>query len=67
MKKGRTVMHALGAILLIVLPAVVATAGRSDDSKHRVFCANGKVGDRAAHARTGEERPRLERLRAGRV
>jgi hypothetical protein len=43
MKKGRTTVLALSAILLIALPAAVATAGRLDDSKYRVFCANGKV------------------------
>lgn len=31
------------ALLLISLTAVAALAGRLDDSKYRVFCANGKV------------------------
>ena len=31
------------ALLLISLTAVAAAAGRPDDSKYRVFCANGKV------------------------
>jgi hypothetical protein len=43
MKKSRTAVFALGAVLLIALHASVATAGRTDDSKYRVFCANGKV------------------------
>jgi hypothetical protein len=43
MKKGRRALLGLGAILLIALPAAVATAGRPDDSKYRVFCANSKV------------------------
>ena len=43
MKKVRTAVLVLSAILLIALPAAVATAGRPDDSKYRVFCANGKV------------------------
>jgi predicted secreted Zn-dependent protease len=43
MKKGRIVVLALSAILLIALLAAAATAGRLYDSKYRVFCANGKV------------------------
>ena len=43
MKKGRTVVFALSAILLIALPAAAVLAGRLDDSKYRVFCANSKV------------------------
>ena len=44
MKKGRTTALKFSALLLIALPAaVVTTAGRLDDSKYRVFCANGKV------------------------
>ena len=43
MKKGRKAALGLGVILLIALHASVATAGRTDDSKYRVFCANGKV------------------------
>jgi hypothetical protein len=43
MKKGRTVLLGLCALLLIVLTAAAALAGRLDDSKYRVFCANGKV------------------------
>ena len=43
MKKGRKAALGLGALLLIALPAAVVTAGRPDDSKYRVFCANGKV------------------------
>ena len=43
MKKGRKALLGLVALLLVALPAAVATAGRLDDSKYRVFCANGKV------------------------
>jgi hypothetical protein len=43
MKKGRKAALGLSALLFIALPAAVATAGRPDDSKYRVFCANGKV------------------------
>jgi hypothetical protein len=43
MKKGRAAALGFSAILLIAIPAAVATAGRHNDSKHRVFCANGKV------------------------
>lgn len=43
MKKGRKALPWLGALLLIALPAAVATAGRPDDSRYRVFCAGGKV------------------------
>jgi hypothetical protein len=43
MKKGRRALLGLSALLLLALPAVVATAGRLEDSKYRVFCANGKV------------------------
>jgi hypothetical protein len=41
MKKVRTAVLGLSAVLLIALSA--AAAGRLDDSKYRVFCANGKV------------------------
>ncbi|HWW75813.1 MAG TPA: hypothetical protein VNZ44_10470 [Pyrinomonadaceae bacterium] len=43
MKKGRKAVLGLSALLLLALPAAVVTAGRADDSKYRVFCANGKV------------------------
>jgi len=43
MKKDRIAVLALNALLLIALTAAVATAGRLDDSKYRVFCANGKM------------------------
>jgi hypothetical protein len=43
MKKGRKAALWLGAILLIALAAAVALAGRIDDSRYRVFCANRKV------------------------
>ncbi|MDQ1591104.1 MAG: hypothetical protein QOG71_1731 [Pyrinomonadaceae bacterium] len=43
MKKDRITVLALNALLLITLTAAVATAGRLDDSKYRVFCANGKM------------------------
>jgi hypothetical protein len=43
MKKSRTAVLGLSAILLIALLAAVALAGRPDDSRYRVFCANGKV------------------------
>jgi hypothetical protein len=43
MKKDRLAVLGLNALLLIALNAAVATAGRLDDSKYRVFCANGKV------------------------
>ena len=43
MKKGRTIVLGLSAILLIALLAAAALAGRPGDSKYRVFCANGKV------------------------
>jgi hypothetical protein len=41
MKKVLKAVLGLGALLLIALAA--AAAGRPDDSKYRVFCANGKV------------------------
>jgi hypothetical protein len=40
-RKCRKAVLSLITLLLIVLPA--ASAGRFDDSKYRVFCANGKV------------------------
>lgn len=47
MTKGRKVVLGLAALLLIALPAVASAglgpASRPDDSKNRVFCANGKV------------------------
>ena len=43
MKNVRQAVLGLGALLLISLAAAVAAAGRLDDSKYRVFCANGKV------------------------
>ncbi|MDT5268516.1 MAG: hypothetical protein QOH49_702 [Acidobacteriota bacterium] len=43
MKNVRKAVLGLGAALLIALSAAVAAAGRIDDSKYRVFCANGKV------------------------
>jgi hypothetical protein len=42
-RKGHTAVRWLGAILLVALLAAAALAGRLDDSKYRVFCANGKV------------------------
>jgi hypothetical protein len=43
MKNVRKVVLGLGAPLLIAFAAAVAAAGRPDDSRYRVFCANGKV------------------------
>jgi hypothetical protein len=43
MKKVRKVVLGLSAFLLVSISSAVATAGRPDDSKYRVFCANGKV------------------------
>lgn len=43
MKKVRKAALGLSALVLTVCTAAVATAGRLDDSKYRVFCANGKV------------------------
>ncbi|MDQ1612264.1 MAG: hypothetical protein QOG00_2195 [Pyrinomonadaceae bacterium] len=43
MKKDRITVLALNTLLLITLTAAVATADRLDDSKYRVFCANGKM------------------------
>ncbi len=43
MKKVRKAIPNLSALLLIALLAAVATAGRHDDSRYRVFCANGKM------------------------
>jgi hypothetical protein len=43
MKNVRQAVLGLGAALLIALSAAVAAAGHFDDSKYRVFCANGKV------------------------
>jgi hypothetical protein len=43
MKKNRIAVLWLNALLLIALTASAATAGRLDDSKYRVFRANGKV------------------------
>ena len=42
MKNVRKAVLGLGATLLIAL-AAMAAAGRTDDSRYRVFCANGKV------------------------
>ena len=41
--KGRKAVLGLNAFLLIVLTAALTIAGHFDDSKYRVFCANGKV------------------------
>jgi hypothetical protein len=41
--KGRKAVLGLNAFLVIVLAAAVTIAGHFDDSKYRVFCANGKV------------------------
>jgi hypothetical protein len=41
--KGRKAVMGLCALLLIALTAAMTMAGRLDDSKYRVFCANGKV------------------------
>jgi hypothetical protein len=43
MKNVRKAVLGLSASLLIALSAAVVAAGRPDDSKYRVFCANGKV------------------------
>ena len=43
MKNVRQTLLGLGAAVLISLTAAAAAAGRPDDSKYRVFCANGKV------------------------
>ena len=43
MKNVRKAGLWLSALLLIALTAALALAGRLDDSKYRVFCANGKV------------------------
>jgi hypothetical protein len=43
MKNVRKAGLWFSALLLISLIAVAALAGRPDDSKYRVFCANGKV------------------------
>ena len=44
MKKGRTAALKFSALLLVtLLAAVVTAASHFDDSKYRVFCANGKV------------------------
>ena len=43
MKKVRKAMLGPSVLLLISLSAAVTAAGRFDDSKYRVFCANGKV------------------------
>lgn len=43
MKDVRKAVLGLCAPLLIALAAAVSAAGHSDDSKYRVFCANGKV------------------------
>jgi hypothetical protein len=42
-RKVRKAVLGLSAFLLIALAAAVASAGRLDDSKYRVFCANNKV------------------------
>ena len=42
MKKKHTGVFGLSALLLIATAAMASTA-RLDDSKYRVFCANGKV------------------------
>jgi hypothetical protein len=42
-RKVRKAVLVLSALLLIALAAVVASAGHLEDSKYRVFCANGKV------------------------
>lgn len=43
MKRVRTAVPKFSALLLIALTAAVTAAGRLDDYKYRVFCANGKV------------------------
>jgi hypothetical protein len=43
MKSVRKALLGLSAALLIAFSAAVAAAGSPDDSKYRVFCANGKV------------------------
>lgn len=43
MKNVRRTVFGLGAALLIALASAAAAAGRPDDTKYRVFCANGKV------------------------
>jgi Skp family chaperone for outer membrane proteins len=42
-RKVRQAVLALSALLLIAFTAAFASAGHFDDSKYRVFCANGKV------------------------
>lgn len=42
MKKKHIGVFGIGAILLIAT-VTTASAGRPDDSRYRVFCANGKV------------------------
>jgi hypothetical protein len=43
MKNVRKAVLGVVAPVLIALAAAVAAAGRPDDSRYRVFCANGKV------------------------
>jgi len=43
MNKSRKLIFQLGAVAVIAFSVVVAAAGRPDDSKYRVFCADGKV------------------------
>lgn len=43
MKIVRRAVPGLGALLLITLTAAGAAAGHFDDSKCRIFCANGKT------------------------
>jgi ABC-type oligopeptide transport system substrate-binding subunit len=42
-RKIRKALLGLSALLLLALAAAVASAGHLEDSKYRVFCANGKV------------------------
>ena len=43
MKNVRTALLWLATMQLVALLAAAALAGHVDDSKYRVFCANGKV------------------------
>lgn len=43
MKNVRKAVLGVVAPVLIALAAAVTAAGRPDDSRYRVFCANGKV------------------------
>ncbi len=43
MKRAYRALPGFACVLVIAFAAAMAVAGRVDDSKYRVFCANGKL------------------------